>query len=194
MNMVIVTPTLLLFSHSVMADSLQPQGLQHTRLPWPSLSPWVYPNSCPLSQWCHPAISSSVIPFSSCPQSFPAAGSFPISWLFASSGQSIGASVSVLPMNIHSWFPLGLTGLISLLSERLSKVFSSTAVHKHRFFGAQPFLLSSSHIHTWLLEQSWEARCVGISSYEGLPLPLPLLASGQTIGRENSPTFIRKLD
>ena len=183
MNMVIVTPTLLLFSHSVMADSLQPHGLQHARHPWPSLSPWVCPNSCPLSQWCHPTISSSVIPFSSCPQSFPAAGSFPISWLFASSGQSIGASVSVLPMNIHGWFPLGLTGLISLLSERLSKVFSSTAVHKHRFFGAQPFLLSSSHIHTWLLEQSWEAilseHLIQFSDEGGAVFPPYSLAWGQ---------------
>ena len=104
-------------------------------------------------------------------------------------------SFSISPSGEYSrLFPLGLTGWISLQSKGLPRVFSSTTVRRHQFFGAQPFLLSSSHIHTWLLEQSWEARCVGISSYEGLPLPLPLLASGQTIGRENSPTFIRKLD
>jgi len=99
---------LLLFSHSVMSNSLQPQGLQYTRLSCPSLPPGACSNSCPSSQWCHPTISSSVIPFSSCPQSFPESGSFPMSQLFASRGQSIGASVSVLPMNIQSWFPLGL--------------------------------------------------------------------------------------
>ena len=99
---------MLLFSHSVMSNSLQPQRLQYTRLSCPSLPPGVCSNSCPLSQWCHPSISSSFTPFSSCPQSFPASGSFPVSQLFASGGQSIGASVSVLPMNIQSWFPLGL--------------------------------------------------------------------------------------
>ena len=107
------------------------------------------------SRWCHPTISSSVIPFSSCPQSFPASGSFPVSQLFASGGQSIAvsASTSVLPMNIQGWFPLGLTGLISLQSKGLLRVFSSTTVRRYQFFGAKPFLLSSSHIRTWLLEK-----------------------------------------
>ena len=106
---------LLLFSHLVLSDSLQPHGLQHARLPGPSLSPGVCSNSCPLSWWCHPTISSSATPFSSCLQSFPASGSFPMSWFFASGGQSIGASASasVLPLNIQGWFPLGLTGLVS---------------------------------------------------------------------------------
>ena len=114
-----------------------------------------FSNSCPLSQWCHPTILSSVAPFSSCPQSFPASGSFPMSLLFASGGQSIGASVSapVLPMNTQGWFPLGLTEWISLLSKGLSRVFSSTIVQKHQFFSAQPSLWSNSHIHTWLLEK-----------------------------------------
>ena len=102
--------------------------------PYPSLSPRVCSNSCPLSQWCYPPISSSVVPFSCCPQFFPASRSFPMSWLFASGGQSIGASASVLPMNILDWFPLGLTGLISLLSKGLSRVFSSTTIQKHQFF------------------------------------------------------------
>ena len=142
----------LLFSHWVMSNSLQPQELQHTRLCYTSLSPWICSNSCPLSQWCHPTISSSVIPFS-CSQSFPASGFFPVSQLFASSGQSIGASASasVLPMNIHCWFPLGLTGLISLLSKGLS-IISGITVWKLQFFGTWPSLWSSSHIHTWLLE------------------------------------------
>ena len=109
----------LLFSCSVVSDSLQPHELQHARLPYPPPSPGVCPNSCPLSQWCHPTISSSVVPFSSCLQSFPASGSFLMSQLFASGGQSIGASTSVLPMNIQDWFPLGLTGLISLQSKGL---------------------------------------------------------------------------
>ena len=113
-----------------MSNSLWPHGLQHTRLPCPSPSPRVHENSCPLSQWCHPTISSSVVPFSSDLQSFPASGSFPLSWLFASGGQSIGASASasVLPMNIQDWFSLGLTGWISLLSKGLSRIFSSTTV------------------------------------------------------------------
>ena len=129
------------------------QPLSHVRLfviPWtaacqdpcPSQSPRVRSNSCPLSQWCHPAISSSFIPFSSFPQSFPAPVSFPISWLFASGGQSIGtsASASVLQMNIQDLFPLGLTGWISLLSRGLSRAFSSTTVWMHQFFGTQPSL------------------------------------------------------
>ena len=113
----------------------KPHGLQHARLPFPSPSPRA---CCPLSRWCHLIISSSVVPFSSYLQSFPASGSFPMSWLFASGGQSIGASASalVLPMNIQGWFPFGLTGLISLLSKGLSRVFSNTTVWKHQFFGA----------------------------------------------------------
>ena len=116
-----------------LSDSLRPHGLKHTRLSCPSLSPRVCPTSCPLNRWCHPTISSSVSPFSSCPESYPASGSFPVSQLFAPGGQSIGdsASASVLPMNIQAWFPLGLTGLISLLSKGLSRVFSSTTTQKH---------------------------------------------------------------
>ena len=116
----------MLFNCSVMSNSLWPHGLQHTRLPCPSPYPGVCSNSCPLSQWCHPTISSSVVPFSSCPQSFPASGSFPMSQPFASGGQRIGVSVSasVFTMNIWVWFPLGLIGLISLLSKGLSRVFS----------------------------------------------------------------------
>jgi len=138
-----------------MSKSLWLRGLQHSRFLCPPLSPGVCSNSCPLSWWCHPTISSSVIPFFSCPQSFPALGSFPVSQFFASGGQNIEASVSasVFPMNIQGWFPLGLTGLISLLFKELSRVFSSTTVRKHQFFGAQPSLWSNSHIHTWLLEK-----------------------------------------
>ena len=128
-----------LFSCSVMSNSLQPHGLQHTTPPCPSPTPEVYSNSCPLSQWCHPTISSSVIPFSSHLQSFPASGSFPMSQFFASGGQSIRVSAStwVLPMNIQDWFPLGWTGWIPLLSKGLSRVFSNTTVQKHQFFCAQ---------------------------------------------------------
>ena len=126
-----------------MSDSLQPQGLQHTRLPCPSLSPRVCSNSCPLSQWCHPAFSSSVTAFSFCSQSFPASGSFPVSRLFTSGDQSIGASASVLPMNIPDWFPLGLTGLI-LLSKGLSRVFF-TFSHEWIF---QVSLTSALHSHS----------------------------------------------
>ena len=127
------------FSHSVVSDSLWPHGLQHTRLPCPSPTPWAYSNSCPLSQWCYPTISTTVIHFSSYLQSFPASGSFQMSHLFTSGGQSIGASASasVLPMNIQDWFPLGWTGWISLKSKGLSRVFSNTIVQKHQFFGAQ---------------------------------------------------------
>ena len=131
--------------------TLQTHGLQHTRLLCPSPTSRAYSNSCPLSWWCHPTISSSVIPFSSCAQFFPASESFPISWLFAAEDQSIGASASVLPMNIQDWIPLGLTHLISLQSNRLSRVFSSTTVQKHQFSGAQPSVWSNSHICTWLL-------------------------------------------
>ena len=123
-----------------------------SRSPYPSLSPRVCSNSCPLNWWCHPTISSSFVPFSSCLQSFPVSGSFPMSWLLASGGQNIGNSAlaSVLPMNIQGWFSLGLTGLI-FLSKGLSRVFSSTTVWKHQFFGA--FLTIQTHIHIWLLEK-----------------------------------------
>ena len=127
------------FSCSVMPDSLRPHGLQHARPPCPSPAAGVYPNSCRLSQWCHPTISSSVIPFSSCLKSFPASGSFQISQLFTSGGQSIGvsASISVLPMNTQKWSSLGWTGWISLKSKGLSRVFFNTTVQKHQFLGAQ---------------------------------------------------------
>ena len=134
-------------NHSVQFSSvtqscptLRPNRLQHARPPCPSPTPRVYSNSCLLSRWCHSAISSSVIPFSSSLQSFPASGSFPVSQLFPLGGQSIraSASASVLPMNIQDWFPSGLTGLISLLSKGLSRVFSNTTVQKHQFFGTQP--------------------------------------------------------
>ena len=119
-----------------MSDSLRPHGLQHARPPCPSPSPGAYPNSRPLSWWCHSTISSSVVPFSSCLQSFPASGSFPMNQFFTSGGQSIGdsASASVLPMNIQNWFPLGWTGWISLQSKGLSRVFSNTTVQRHQFF------------------------------------------------------------
>ena len=136
------------FSHSVMSDSLWPHELQHARPPCPSPTPGVYPNSCPLSRWCHPAISSSVVPFSSCPQSCPASGSFPMSQLFTWGGQSIGvsASASVLPVNTKDWSPLGWIGGISLQSKGHSRVFSKTTVQKHQFFGAQLSSQSNSHI------------------------------------------------
>ena len=142
------------FSHSVMSNSLQPHGLQHARLPWPSLTPEACSNSCPLSRWCHPTILSSVIPYFSCLQSCLASGSFQISQ-FTSDGRSIGASAlaSVLPMNIQDWLPSELTGLISLQSKGLSRVFSNTTVQKHQFFSAQLSLWSKSHTHTWLLEK-----------------------------------------
>ena len=127
------------FSCSVMSTSLPPHKLQQARPPCPSPAPRAYPNSCPLSRWCHPTISSSVVPFSSCPQSFPASGSFQMSQLFESGGQNIGvsASTSVLPMNTQDWSPLALTSWISLQSRGLSRVFSNTTVQKHQFFGAQ---------------------------------------------------------
>ena len=127
------------FSQLVMSDSLWPHGLQHARLPSPSPTPRACSNSCPLSWWCHPTISFSAIPFSSCLQSFPAPGPFPISHLFTSGGQSIGvsSSASVLPVKIQDWFPLGLTSLMSLLSKGLSRVFSNTTVQKHQYFSAQ---------------------------------------------------------
>ena len=134
----------LFFGHSVVSSSLWPQGLLYTRLPCPPLSPGVCSNSRPLSWLCHPTISPCVIPISPCPQSFPASGSFQMSQLFTSGGQRIGASASasvVLPMNIQDWFPLGLTGLISLQSKGLSRIFSSTTVRRHQLFGAHPFFI-----------------------------------------------------
>ena len=130
------------FSCSVVSDSLPPHELQHARPPCPLSTPGVYPNSCLLSQWCNPAISSSVVPFSFCPQSFPASGSFPMSQLFAWGGQSTGvsASTSVLPKNTQDWSPLGWTGWISLQSKGLSRVFSNTTVQKHQFFCTQLYL------------------------------------------------------
>ena len=127
------------FSRSVMSDSLQPHELQHARPPCSSPTPGVYPNPCSLSRWYHPTISSSVVPFSSCPQSLPASGSFPMSQLFTSGGQrgEVSSSTSVLPMNTQDWSPLGWTGWISLQSKGLSRVFSNTTVQKHLFFGAQ---------------------------------------------------------
>ena len=127
------------------------------RPPCPSPTPRVYPNSCSLSQWCHPAISSSVVPFSSCLQSFPASGSIHMSQFFVSGGQSIGvsASASVLPMNIQDWFPLGWTGWICLQSKGHSRVISNTILQKHQFFGAQLSLESNSNIHPWPLEKPW---------------------------------------
>ena len=141
--------------NSVMSDSLWRHGLQHAGVPCPSPTPGACSNSCPSSQWCHPTISSSVVPFSSHFQSFPALGSFPRSQFFASGCQSIGASASasVLPMNIQGWFLLGLTGLISLLSKGLSRVLSSPTVQKHRFFSTQPCLWFNFHIRAWLLEK-----------------------------------------
>ena len=141
-------------SRSVVSNSLQPHEPQYARPPCPSSTPRVHPNPCPLSRWCHPAISSSVVPFFSCPQSFPASRSFQMSQLFASGGQSTGisASTSVLPMNTQDWLPLGWTGWISLRSKGLSRVFSNTTVQKHQFFGAQLSSQSNSHIHTWPLE------------------------------------------
>ena len=136
-----------------MSDSLPPHGLQYPSLHCPSPIPEAYSNSCPLSQWCHPTISS-VVTFSSCLQSFPASGSFQMSHFFTSGGQSIrdSASASVLPMNIQDWFPIGWTGWMSMQSKGLSRVLSSTTVWKHQLLGTQPSLWSISHIHTWLLE------------------------------------------
>ena len=142
------------FSHSVLSNSLWPHELQHARPPCPSPTPGVHSDSCPSSQWCHPAISSSVIPFSSCPQSLQPSESFPKSQLFTG-GQSTGVSAlaSVLPMNTQDWPPSEWTGWISLQSKGLSRVFSNTTVQKHQFFSAQLSSQSNSHIHTWLLEK-----------------------------------------
>ena len=159
-----------------MFDPLRLHGLQHTRLPCLSPSSKVCSNLCPLNRWCHPTVSSSVVPFSSCLQYFPTSGTFLMNQLFTSGGQSIRASASVLPMNIQDWFPLGLTSFISLLSKGLSSVFSSATILKHQFFGSQPSLWSISHIHMWLLDNHsfdykdfcWQSdvsliRCLGLS-------------------------------
>ena len=149
------------FSRSVMSNSLRHHQLQHTRTLCALQTPGVYSNSCPSSKWCHPAISSSVVPFSSCPQSLPASASFPMSQFFTWGGQSIrvSASASVLPINPQDWSPLGWTGWISLQSKGLSRVFSNT-VQKHPFFGTQLSSQSNSHIHTWPLEkpEPWPDR------------------------------------
>ena len=153
-----------------MSDSLRPHGLQHTRPPCPSPTPGACSNSRPSSSWCHSTISSSVVPFSSGLQIFPALGSFPMSHFFTSGGQSIGvsASASVLPLNIH-WFPLGWTDWISLQSKGLSRVFSIITVQKHQFFSTQLSLWSNSHIHTWPQEkpQFWLDRPLSESNVSG---------------------------
>ena len=143
------------FTHSVVSDSLLPHESQHARPPCPSSVPGVHSDSHPLSQWWHPAISSSVIPFSSCPQSLPASESFPMSQLFSWSGQSTGVSAlaSFLPKKSQGWSPSEWTRWISLQSKGLSRVFSNTTVQKHQFFSAQPSSQSNSHIHTWPLEK-----------------------------------------
>ena len=155
-------PSVQFSSVAQSCPTLRPHESQHSRPPCPSPPPGVHPNSCASSQWCHPAISSSVIPISSCPQSLPAWGSFQMSQFFTSGGQSIGvsAAASVLPMNTQDWSPLGWTGWISLQSKGLSRVFSNTTVQKHQFFSTQPSSQSNSHIHTWLLQ-------------EGVPVPGP---------------------
>ena len=142
-------------SRSIMSDSLRPHESQHARPPCPSPTPWVHSDSCPSSQWCHPAISSSVIPFSSCPQSLPTSESFPISQLFTWGGQRTGVSAlaSFLPKKSQGWSPSEWTGWMSLQSKGLWRVFSNTTVQKHQFFGAQPSSQSNSHIHTWPQEK-----------------------------------------
>ena len=143
------------FSRSVMSNSLWPHELQHAGPPCPSPTPGVHPDSRPWSWWCYPAISSSVVPFSSCPQSLPASESFPMSQFFPWGGQSIGVSAlaSCLPKNTQGWSPLAWAGWISLQSKGLSRVFSNTTVQKHQFFSAQLSSQSNSHIHTWPLEK-----------------------------------------
>ena len=161
-----VFPISVQFSRSVVSDSLWPNEPQHTRPPCPSPAPRVHPDSYASSRWCHPAISSSVVPFSSCPQSLPASGSFPMSQLFVSGGQSTGvsASASILPMNTQDWYPLGWTGWISLLSKGLSRVFSNTTVQKQQFFGAQ---LSSQRDQVWSL--GWENPLEkGMATHSGI--------------------------
>ena len=154
-NEVILTPEMVQFSRSVVSDSLRPHESQHARPPCPSPTPRVHSNSCPSSRWCHPTISSTFVPFSSCPQSLPASESFPMSQLFAWGGQSTGVSAlaSFLPMNTQDWSPSKWTGWISLQSKGLARVISNTTVQKHQFFGAQLSSQSNSHIHTRLLEK-----------------------------------------
>ena len=153
-----------------MSDSLQPHGLQHTRLPWPSLSPRVWANSCLLSRWGHSTTSFSVTSFSSCLQSFPASGYSPRSQLFASGGQSIGflASASVLPMSIQGWFPLGLTSLNSLHSKGLSRIFSNTTVWKHQFFDSSPWVPTLTSIHDYRKK----TKALTIRTFEGQVMSL----------------------
>ena len=142
------------FSCLVMSDSLRPHGLQHASLPCPPPTPGIYSNLCPLSGWSHPTILSSVVPFSSHLQSYPASGSFQMSQrIWNSMSIGVSALASVLPMNIQDWFPLGWTGWISLQSKWLSRVFSNTTVQKHKFFSPLLSSWSNSHIHTWLLEK-----------------------------------------
>ena len=143
------------FSRSVVSDSSLPHELQHARPPCPSPTPEVHSDSCPSSQWCHPAISSSVVPFSSCPQSLPASETFPMCQLFTRGGQSTGVSAlaSFPPKKSQGWSPSQWTGWISLQSKRLSRVFSNTTVQKHQFFSTQPSSQSNSHIHTWPQEK-----------------------------------------
>ena len=144
------------FSYSVMSNSLQPHGLQHARPPCPPPTPGAYSNSCPSHWWSHPTISSSVVPFSSCLQSFPVSGSFSTSWFSASGGQSIGVSASVLPMNIQDWFPLGWAGWISLQSKGLSRVFSNTTVQKHQFFSTQLYSPALTSTHDYWKNHSFD--------------------------------------
>ena len=190
------------FSHSVVFDSLWPHEPQHTRLPCPIPTPRVHSNPCPLSRWCHPTISYSVVTFSSCPQTFPASGSFPMSQLFASGGQSVrvSASTSVLPMNTEDWSPLGWTGWISLQSKGLSRVFSNTTVQKHQFFGtnkkAECRRIDAFELWCWkrLLRVPWTARRSNQSiikeisgcSLEGLILKLKLQYFGHLMWRADS--------
>ena len=168
------------FSHSVTSYSFRPHGLQHARPHCPSPTPRVYSNSCPLSQWCNPTISSSVVPFSSCPQSFPASGSFQMSQLFASGSQSIGvsSSTSALRMNIQDWSPLGWTGWFSLQSKGLSRVFSNTTVQKHQFFGAQLSLWSNSHILHGYWENHEEVKSLSRVRIYG---PMDCILSGSSV-------------
>ena len=173
-----------------MSDCLWPHGLQHSRLPYPSLSPRVCSNSCPLSQWCHPTISSSIVPFSSCLQSFPSSGSFPLRQFFTSSGQSFGASASasVFPMNIQDWFPLVLTGLISCQSKGCSRVFSNTTVKKHQFFRAQH---SSPH-RLQHARPPCPSPDPGACSNSYVQLSHPYMTTGKTIALTRR-TFVGKV-
>ena len=161
-------PSVSQLSRSVVSDSLWPHESQHVRPPCPSSTPGIHSNSCPSSQWCHPAISSSVVPFSSCPQSLPASESFPMSQLFAWDGQSIGVSAlaSFLPKKSQGWSPSEWTGWISSQSKGLSRVFSNTTVQKHQFFGAQLSSQSNSHIHTWLLRSMKKLANLELGSQE----------------------------